>query len=112
MLTGNAPLPYTATGRRIIDQAGAMASGTKKKRTGRPGGKVPRSVAADKNVPWVTIIAVVAILALAGGVFAYYWVNTADQRAQEDRAEQARSFAPSASNPDPAKDIPGVVVKN
>ena len=88
-----------------------MAGGTKKKRAGKPGGKAPRSVAARKETPWVTIVAVVAILALAGSVFAYYWVQSSGQRAQDAREEQAQAFAPSKSNPDPSKDIRGVVTK-
>lgn len=68
------------------------------------------SVVSKKQTPWGTIIAVVAILALAGGVFGYYWVQSADNRAQADREEQAAAFAPSPDNPDPSKDIEGVQI--
>lgn len=89
-----------------------MASGTKKKGTSKSAVKSARgSVVAKKQTPWGTIIAVVAIVLLAGGVFGYYFVASSDKREQADREEAAASFAPSASNRDPSKNIKGVVTK-
>ncbi|WP_103344243.1 DUF3105 domain-containing protein [Amycolatopsis sp. CA-126428] len=67
------------------------------------------SVVSKKGTPWGTIIAVVAIVALAASVIIYYMVQSAPKRAQADREAAAASFAPSASDPDPSKRIPGVV---
>ena len=90
-----------------------MASGTKRK--GAPKGSAVKaargSVVTRKQTPWGTILAVIAILALAGGVFGYYYVESADKREQKSRDEAAAAFAPSAENPDPSTMIPGVVVK-
>ncbi|MBK1785820.1 DUF3105 domain-containing protein [Prauserella cavernicola] len=88
-----------------------MASGKKNK--GKPKNNAVKaargSVVTKKGTPWGTIIAVVAILLLAVGVFGYYWIASGDQRAQRDREEAAAAFAPSEQNPDPSKDIKGVV---
>ncbi|MEV6640361.1 DUF3105 domain-containing protein [Amycolatopsis sp. NPDC051371] len=67
------------------------------------------SVVSKKGTPWGTIIAVVAIVALAGAVITYYMVASAPKREQSDREAAAASFAPTASDPDPSKRIPGVV---
>lgn len=88
-----------------------MAGGSKNKGSRNSVKAARGSVVTKKSTPWVTIIAVVAILALAGGVFAYYWVESSDERAQQARAEQAQKFAPSPDNQDPSKKISGVVVK-
>jgi hypothetical protein len=68
-----------------------------------------RSVVSNKGTPWGTIIAVVAVLALAGGVFGYYMVQSAPKRDQKAREAAAAAFAPTAQNPDPSTKIPGVV---
>ncbi|MFC4004880.1 DUF3105 domain-containing protein [Prauserella oleivorans] len=88
-----------------------MASGAKRKGNPKKSAvKAARgSVVAQKQTPWGTIIAVIAILLLAVGVFGYYYVASSDNRAQKEREEAAASFAPSAQNPDPSKNIPGVV---
>ncbi|OZM73816.1 hypothetical protein CFN78_05785 [Amycolatopsis antarctica] len=90
-----------------------MASGTKKKGTPKSNAvKAARgSVVSKKQTPWGTIIAVVAILALAGGVFSYYYIESADKREQASREEAAAGFAPSPENPDPSTKIPGVITE-
>jgi hypothetical protein len=42
-------------------------------------------------------------------VITYYMVKSAPQRDQKSRDQAAASYAPSASNPDPSKRIPGVI---
>jgi hypothetical protein len=89
-----------------------MASGTtKKKGTPKKVTKATRigSVVSKKGTPWGTIIAVVAVLALAGSVFGYYLVQSAPKRDQKAREAAAAAFAPTAQNPDPSTKIPGVV---
>lgn len=89
-----------------------MASGTKNKGKRENAVKAARAgVVGKKQVPWGTIIGVVAILALAGAVFGYYLVKSAPQRDQKEREEIAASFAPTAKNQDPSKKIPGVVTE-
>ncbi|EOD67040.1 DUF3105 domain-containing protein [Amycolatopsis vancoresmycina] len=67
------------------------------------------SVVSKKGTPWGTIVAVVAVVALAASVIIYYMVQSAPKREQEDREAAAASFAPTTSDPDPSKRIPGVV---
>jgi len=92
-----------------------MANGTTRKK-GSPKNSVKAargsSVVAKKGTPWGTIIAVVGIVALLASVITYYMVKSAPKRDQADREAAAASFAPSASRPDPSKDIPGVVTAN
>ncbi len=85
-----------------------MANGTTRKK-GSAVKAARGSVVSKKGTPWGTIIAVVAIVALAASVIIYYMVQSAPKRAQADREAAAASFAPSASDPDPSKRIPGVV---
>ncbi len=89
-----------------------MANGTTRKK-GTPKGSVKAargsSVVGKKGTPWGTIIAVVGIVALLASVITYYMVKSAPKRDQADREAAAAAFAPSASRPDPSKDIPGVV---
>lgn len=80
--------------------------------------KAARGVVSKKPVPWGTIVAVVAILALAGVVFGYYWVQSAPKRKiaamqdeQSEREKAASSFRPTQKDPDPSKKIPGIVIK-
>ncbi|MGI6875863.1 DUF3105 domain-containing protein [Amycolatopsis sp. 3B14] len=81
-----------------------MASGTKKKGAPKKGSvKAARgSVVSKKGVPWGTIISVVAVVALAAVVVTYYLVQSAPKRA-------LASWAPTADNPDPSLNIPGIV---
>ncbi|MDV6011769.1 DUF3105 domain-containing protein [Haloechinothrix sp. LS1_15] len=68
------------------------------------------SLVNTRQIPWGTIAAVVAIVALAAVVFGYYLVESAPQRAQEQREEEAaEQFTPTADNPNPALDIEGIV---
>lgn len=85
-----------------------MANGTTRKK-GSAVKAARGSVVSKKGTPWGTIIAVVAIVALAGAVITYYMVASAPKREQKDREAAAASFAPTASDPDPSKRIPGVV---
>ncbi|UUV35893.1 DUF3105 domain-containing protein [Amycolatopsis roodepoortensis] len=66
------------------------------------------SVVGKKGVPWLTILSVAGIVALAGTVGGYYFVKTAGKREQAAREEAAAAFVPSASNPDPSNKIDGV----
>lgn len=89
-----------------------MANGTtRKKGTPKNSVKAARgsSVVSKKGTPWGTIVAVVGIVALLASVITYYMVKSAPKRDQADREAAAASFAPSASRPDPSKDIPGVI---
>ncbi len=88
-----------------------MANGTTRKK-GAPKNamKAARSsVVSKKGTPWGTIIAVVAIVALAASVVTYYMVASAPKREQKTREEAAAAFAPSQQDPDPSKRINGVV---
>jgi hypothetical protein len=90
-----------------------MASGTKSKGAGAPKGKASAakgksvrsaraartSVVSTKPKPWGTIIAVIAVLALAGGVFTYAFVQI----------HEKTKWVVSADNQDPSDQIPGVV---
>lgn len=82
-----------------------MASGTKKKGTPRKVAKAARSsVVTKRGVPWGTIIAVVAVVALAAVVVTYYVVQSAPRRA-------LAAWTPSADNPDPSTKLQGIVIK-
>ncbi len=77
------------------------------KNTGRRSSKAS-PVTAGRSTPWVLIAGVLAVLVFAGGIFGYAYMRYA--ATQEERAAMA-PFVPSENNQDPAKDIPGVVVK-
>jgi uncharacterized protein DUF3105 len=80
-----------------------MASGTKKKGTSSKAVRSARnSVVSQSGVPWGTIVAVIAVVALAAVVITYYMVQSAPKRALAD-------WAPSAGNTDPSLKIPGIV---
>lgn len=75
-------------------------------------------VVSRKPIPWGTIIAVVAIVGLAGVVFGYYWIQSAPRRELESIKEEvqareaaAKAWAPTQSNPDPSKKIDGIVIE-
>lgn len=88
-----------------------MASGTKSKGAGGPKGKGSAakgknvraaratSVVAKKPKPWGTIIATIAVIALAGGVFTYAFLQI----------HAKNKWIISADNQDPSENIPGVV---
>ncbi|MFF0145145.1 uncharacterized protein DUF3105 [Amycolatopsis sulphurea] len=92
-----------------------MANGTtgKKGTTGKSAVKAARgrSVVAKKGTPWGTITGVILVVCLLAGVITYYLVKSAPQREQKSRDEAAAAFAPTASDPDPSKKIPGVLTK-
>lgn len=82
-----------------------MASGTKKKGTPKKVAKATRSsVVTKRGVPWGTIIAVVAVVALAAVVVTYYLVQSAPKRALQD-------WVPTDGNPDPSTQLAGIVIK-
>ncbi|MDV7133947.1 DUF3105 domain-containing protein [Williamsia muralis] len=66
-------------------------------------GQVPvvKAGGVGRQIPWMTIGAVVVILALVGGLAAYLVPKYLDQR-------EVAKFTPSASNPDPSDKIDGV----
>ncbi|SNR77118.1 Protein of unknown function [Haloechinothrix alba] len=91
-----------------------MAKGGRKKGA-KPSGiaAVRSSMVSTRQIPWGTIAAVVAIVALAAVVFGYYLVESAPQRAQEQREEAAaEEFTPTADNPDPSEDIEGITIES
>src|SRR5690606_23958412 len=91
------------------ETTGAMASGKKGNRKPNAVKAARGSAVGTKNIPWGTIIAVVAIVLLAGGVFGYYYVASSDSREQKGREQAAaEQFTPSKDNPDPSTNIRGV----
>lgn len=89
-----------------------MAKGTRIK-NGRGSVSAARAgVVSKKQIPWGTIIAVIAIVALAGVVFGYYLIASAPKREQAAREEAAaENFSPTKDNPDPSKAIDGIVIQ-
>lgn len=80
-----------------------MASGTKKKASSKKAVKAARSsVVTRRGFPWGTVIAVVAVVALAAVVVTYYLVQSAPKRALAE-------WAPSESNHDPSLQLAGIV---
>lgn len=89
-----------------------MASGTKRKGKAGSAVKTARAgVVSKKQIPWLTIISVVAVLALAAVVFGYYLVQSAPKREQASREEAAEAFVPTRDNQDPTKKIKGVTTE-
>jgi hypothetical protein len=86
-----------------------MTSGKKTKATRNSVAAARSSVVAAKPKPWGTIIAVIAVLALAGGVFGYAYSQISANNAKE--AALAK-WKPSEENKDPSKAIPGIVVQD
>lgn len=91
-----------------------MGKGGRKKGGTRSGVAAARASAVKtKQIPWGTLAAVVAIVALAATVFGYYLIESAPQRAQEQREEEAaEEFTPTANNPDPSQDITGITIES
>jgi len=80
-----------------------MASGksTKKRRIPAP------VVSRRQGLPWVTIGAVVVVLALVFGIF---WVVYSKTQEKNEAAEVLEPWVPTESNPDPSTAIPGIYV--
>ncbi|TWP53413.1 DUF3105 domain-containing protein [Lentzea tibetensis] len=83
-----------------------MTSGKKTKATRNSVAAARSQVVAAKPKPWGTIIAVIAVLALAGGVFGYAYSQISANNAKE--AALAK-WKPSEDNKDPSDKITGVV---
>ncbi len=82
-----------------------MTSGRKSKR----GRGRTKSVVATKPRPWGTIIAVVAVLGLAGGVFGYAYSKISAKSTQDAALAQ---WVPTEDDKDPSDRIPGVTKKD
>lgn len=82
-----------------------MASGSKSKKN-RPAAPVI-SRNKGQGPPWLTIAAIVAVLALVGGIFAVVYTRKSDQA---NLAEQMQPFVPTAENKDPSRDIEGIFI--
>lgn len=80
-----------------------MASGknAKKRRTPAP------IVTRRQGLPWVTIGAVVVVLALAAGIFFVVFNKTRENNAAQDALTP---WTPSESNQDPSTAIPGIYI--
>jgi hypothetical protein len=91
-----------------------MAGGKQNKRHNKGGparaGRGAKSPAlTGKPRPWGTLIAVLAVLALAGGVFGYAYTQLSAKNAKQ--AALAK-WIPSDTNKDPSAQIAGVVKKD
>ncbi|GLZ30176.1 hypothetical protein Lesp02_23660 [Lentzea sp. NBRC 105346] len=86
-----------------------MTSGKKTKATRNSVAAARSSVVAAKPKPWGTIIAVIAVLALAGGVFGYAYSKI---HANNEREAALAKWKPSEENKDPSKQIPGIQIQD
>ena len=71
------------------------------KRPAKPGTVPSVTAGGRRQVPWMTVGAVVVVLIIVGALAAYLAPKYIDR-------EEAQKFVPSASNPDPSDDINGV----
>ncbi|RKT57297.1 DUF3105 domain-containing protein [Saccharothrix australiensis] len=85
-----------------------MTSGKKTKAARSSVAAARSSVVAKKPKPWGTIIAVIAVLALAGTVFGYAYSQISEQ---SEREAALAKWNPSEENKDPSDQIQGVVKK-
>ncbi|MEU0882224.1 DUF3105 domain-containing protein [Lentzea sp. NPDC005914] len=85
-----------------------MVSGKKVKATRNSVAAARSSVVASKPKPWGTIIAVVAVLGLAGGVFGYAYSQI---HANNVKEAALAKWKPSDTNKDPSKALAGIVTK-
>lgn len=85
-----------------------MVSGKKTKATRNSVAAARSSVVGSKPKPWGTIIAVIAVLGLAGGVFGYAFTQIQANNAKE--AALAK-WKPSDENKDPSLALAGIVTK-
>src|SRR3954468_3014465 len=82
-----------------------MVSGKKTKANRGSVQAARASVVASKPKPWGTIAAVIAVVALAVGVFGYAYSKI---DAQNAKAEALAQWTPSDTNKDPSDKIAGV----
>ncbi|MEU3647804.1 DUF3105 domain-containing protein [Lentzea sp. NPDC034063] len=85
-----------------------MTSGKKTKATRNSVAAARSSVVASKPKPWGTIIAVIAVLGLAGGVFGYAYSQI---HANNVKEAALAKWKPSDTNKDPSTQLAGIVVK-
>ncbi len=71
------------------------------KRPAKPGTVPAVTAGGRRQIPWMTVGAVVVVLIIIGALAAYLTPKYMDR-------EEAQKFVPSASNPDPSDDINGV----
>ncbi|QFZ22991.1 DUF3105 domain-containing protein [Saccharothrix syringae] len=86
-----------------------MTSGKKTKAARSSVAAARSSVVAKKPKPWGTIIAVVAVLGLAAGVFGYAYVQLDEK---SDREAALARWKPSEENKDPSDQIAGVIKRD
>jgi len=80
-----------------------MASGKSTKKSRSPAPVVSRR----QGLPWLTIGAVVAVVALAAGIFIVVFNKSQEKNAA---ADALAPWTPSVDNPDPSVNIPGIYV--
>ncbi|KJK36649.1 membrane protein [Lentzea aerocolonigenes] len=85
-----------------------MVSGKKTKATRSSVAAARSSVVANKPKPWGTIIAVIAVLGLAGGVFGYAYSQI---HANNVKEAALAKWKPSDTNKDPSQQLAGIVTK-
>jgi len=85
-----------------------MVSGKKTKANRGSVQAARASVVASKPKPWGTIVAVIAVVGLAVGVFGYAYSKI---DAQNAKAEALAAWTPSDTNKDPSDKIAGIVKK-
>ncbi|RKT89033.1 Protein of unknown function [Saccharopolyspora antimicrobica] len=73
------------------------------------GKQASKALAGGGGLPWAGITAVAVVLAFAGGIFGYVYVQYADKT---ERDAAMAKWTPSEANRDPARQIPGVVVED
>ena len=89
-----------------------MASGQSSRgSSGR--GKVPSGAVVKRRqgLPWLTILAVVVVLALAGGIFAVVYSKQHVKNQANDRLDAVRAeWSPTPENMDPSRKIQGIYI--
>ncbi|MCU1644726.1 MAG: hypothetical protein JWN03_5001 [Nocardia sp.] len=92
------PSRTSAKSAKAIKAAGKSSGGFRK---GGTGGRLP----TKRQIPWMTIAAVVCVLALIGGIAAFLVPKIQDK-------QEADKYTPSAQKKDPSDQISGVVKKD
>ena len=82
-----------------------MASGSSKRRSGST--PVPPVIRQGRGLPWLTIIAVALVVALAGGIA---WVVISKHSANTAKVAALAPFTPTVQNRDPSRAISGIYV--